>query len=260
MGQPRKKQQATAAVVDNDISDDAVAAALAMADAEIEQQADADAELNAAIAAVMADEEAAKTDDTIWSNVNDDPDGGSAFIEPEIVDEGHGGIDPEDVDIDAALAELDAAEPAPAPTKSKAKKPRKTAAPTTTKAPPAPTREFSDVAKIDAAELKANLDALNAKKVIEKAQNVIEAVTRGKKLSRYTLDAASALKRDGKITGKSLVDEFVAKGLGIGTARAQAQQMTALFKAFGIVLPDPTTKELVISDTGLVDELVKLAA
>jgi hypothetical protein len=124
-----------------------------------------------------------------------------------------------------------------------------------------PTREFCSVAAIDKTTLDTNLAGLAAKKVNEKVANVIQAIETGKKLSRYTADAVKLLKSEGKVTGKSLVENFRSVGLGDGTARAQAQQMTALFKVLGIALPDPAnSKELVIADTGLVDELVALAA
>lgn len=219
----RRKSAANAAAVNTEVeviatnTDDAVAAALAMIDLEL-----------AGEAAVTASIEA-------------------------IVEEA---VEIEAVDMDAALAELNAAAAAPA-TSTKTPKATSTKTP---KAAAAPTRAFSTVSSMDEAELKTNLDGITAKKVIEKAQNVLQAVESGKKLSRYTADAIKALARDGKVTGKSLVQEFLGAGLKDGTARAQAQQMTALFKAFGIALPDPATSELIIADQGLVDELVRLAA
>jgi hypothetical protein len=121
-------------------------------------------------------------------------------------------------------------------------------------------RDFTAVAQIDEATLKANLDGINAKKVREKAENLIAAVQSGKKLSRYTADAVTHLKTEGRVNGKSLVEMFQAKGLGLGTARAQSQQMTALFKVVGLAAPEDGSKDLVLQDNNLADELVKIAA
>jgi hypothetical protein len=133
--------------------------------------------------------------------------------------------------------------------------------PRTPKQPAAPMREFTAVAQIDQATLDANLAGCNAKKVKEKAENLISAITHGKRLSNYTKIAVHELTTNGRISGKSMADRFQAEGLSLGTARAQAQQMTALFRLVGAASPDATTpRDLVIQDNGLVQELVKLAA
>lgn len=172
--------------------------------------------------------------------------------EPNAVEE----VQVEDTDVEAALRRLakdgdttksnseNSSEPATKTEKS-------------TKAVRAKTREFTDVATIDPAVLKLNIDACSAKKVSEKVQNVIQAIESGKKLSRYTKDAVALLDSVGRVSGKSLVEEFRQKGLSDGTARAQAQQMTALFKMLGIAVTDPATKgELIIQDKALVRELL----
>jgi hypothetical protein len=129
------------------------------------------------------------------------------------------------------------------------------------KTPAAPMREFTAVAAIDEATLKSNLDGCNAKKVKEKAENLIATITHGKKLSRYTAVAVSELIANGRISGKSMTDRFQAEGLSVGTARAQAQQMTALFKLVGAVQPDAANpRELVVQDNQLVQELAAAAA
>jgi hypothetical protein len=129
------------------------------------------------------------------------------------------------------------------------------------KAPPVITRDFTAVAQIDRATLDANLAACNAKKVREKAENLIAAVQSGKKLSRYTQVAVKQLVANGAISGKDMVAAFLNEGLKEGTARAQAQQMTALFRLVGAVVPDATTKgRLVANDAGLIKELEALAA
>jgi hypothetical protein len=164
-------------------------------------------------------------------------------------------LEPEDED--AVLAELDAEEddqPAPAAKKSGRK--------STPKQPAAVVRQFCDVADhIDAADLKTRLDSINAKKVAEKAQNLVSCIETGKKLSGFTALAVRELTAKGRVSGKSLVEAFQADGKSLGTARAQAQQMTALFKTLGIATPDnDNPRELVSADNALVKELATLAA
>lgn len=213
--------------------DDAVEAALAMIDAELNGEQ------------LIADAVA-----SIEENADSAPAAGGS----ETAMEGQ----PDDGDVEAALAEIEST--AAAPTKKKAAKvkaDKKAAEPKIV----APVRMFTDVAAIDKTLLESNLNGLNAKKVIEKAQNVIQAVETGKKLSRYTADAVRALKVRGTISAKVLVETFLAAGLTDGTARAQSQQMTALFKVLGIATPDATNaRELILADAGLVDELVLLSA
>lgn len=97
--------------------------------------------------------------------------------------------------------------------------------------------------------------------MIEKAQNLIQAIEVGKQLSRYTKVAVKTLVSDGKISGPGMVKKFEEVGLSTGTARAQAQQMTALFKIVGLAVPDVVSaKELVIADRALAHELMQLAA
>jgi hypothetical protein len=125
----------------------------------------------------------------------------------------------------------------------------------------APTRVFTDVAAIDPAAFKTNLDGSTAKKVNEKVSNLQGAIERGIKLSRYTQLAVKTLVADGKVSGKSIREMFEANGLSKGTAAAQSQQMTALFKIVGLATPDATNaRELVLADRGLADELMQLAA
>lgn len=227
-------------------------------EAATEQPQTDDAELDAALA-LLADEG------------GNEGDGGSAFEaedKPTATDEGENVVigleealepaeETQPADVDAALKELEVADQQKAASKS-APKGKKATEPTVV----IPVRAFTDVAAIDEAELKSRLDALNAKKVHEKVQNLIQTVEgRKSKLSRYTRDAVKLLAKDGKVSGKSLVEMFMAEDLSVGTARAQAQQMTALFKVVGAVAPTAGDKhELAIADQGLVDELVKLAA
>lgn len=163
-------------------------------------------------------------------------------------------ITAEDVDEpteDEVLAAIDASGTTPKSRKSS----------TTPKEPAQPMREFTAVAAIDEQTLQKNLDGCNAKKVREKADNLIAAVTHGKKLSRYTAVAVSELMEHGRFSGKSMTERFKTEGLSEGTARAQAQQMTALFKLVGAAAPDANApRDLVLQDNGLVEELAKIAA
>lgn len=261
-----------------DPNEDAIEAALAAIDAEANEQAEvislAEVEVvvidqTASAASVDVATEADEIEELLaqaeaaseTSDENED----AAVEEPVEAVEAVSQGDVQEVienDADALLAELEADDGSAAPTTTATKpkrQPKSTSAATTT--PAAPKRDFHSIAQIDKPTLNANLDACNAKKVIEKAQNLIQAIEVGKKLSRYTSVAIKRLVSDGKITGKSLVDALEGEGLSIGTARAQAQQMTALFQIAGIAQKDATApKELVIADKGLADELMKLAA
>lgn len=158
-----------------------------------------------------------------------------------------------ELDPDAVIAAAEAAE-----TKTKAPKSQKKAEPAT----PVVVRQFCDVADhFDATSLKATLDGINAKKVHEKATNVVASIETGKKLSGFTKLAVKVLADKGQVTAKDLVEAYQADNKSIGTARAQAQQMTALFKALGIATPSSAdNKVLVACDNALVKELTTLAA
>jgi hypothetical protein len=182
-------------------------------------------------------------DEEVLAMIADDSSDGATTTDaeqPEITAE-----DVEEPTDDEVLAAIDSAK---APKKSGGKK-----------AAPVVMRDFTAVAAIDEATLKANLDGINAKKVREKADNLIAAIQSGKKLSRYTRDAVEHLKADGRVNGKSIADMFQTKGLSLGTARAQSQQMTALFKAVGLAAQDNGSKDLVLQDNTLADELLKTA-
>lgn len=167
-------------------------------------------------------------------------------------------VEIESADEDAVLAELEADEDDGATEKAKPKSKKKAAAP----AAPVVTRQFCDVADhMDDSALKTALDGIAAKKVAEKANNVIQAITTGKKLSGFTQLAVKMLTEQGHVTSKDLVEAYQKDGKTQGTARAQAQQQTALFKALGIAAPAADdAKKLVACDNGLVKELAVLAA
>lgn len=167
-------------------------------------------------------------------------------------------LEPEDEDAVLAAVEAEEEDSAPAPA---AKSGRKRSA-SKTQSAPVVLRQFTDVADhLDAAELKSRLDGINAKKVAEKAQNLVSSIETGKRLSGFTALAVRELTANGRVSGKSLVEAFLIDGKSLGTARAQAQQMTALFKALGIAQPDPNNgRELIVADNALVRELATLAA
>lgn len=89
----------------------------------------------------------------------------------------------------------------------------------------------------DRAAFTTRLDEA-AKKVREKIENAVASVDRGKKLSRFTELAVKELVTKGTVTGKDLVTMFEGQGLAIGTARAQGQQMTAIFRTLGLAAKD----------------------
>ena len=183
---------------------------------------------------------------------------GGTKVETEVVVEAVEEIDVslEEQDEDAILAALEAdTDTTATPKKKRAAKPKGTVA-------AAPARAFCDVADhLDDASLKAALDGIKAVKIAEKAQNVVLAITSGKKLSGFTKLAVKTLVNSGRISGKTLVEAYQADGKSLGTARAQAQQMTSLFKVLGIAQPDPANpRELVPANNGLVRELELLAA
>ena len=202
--------------------------------------------------------EAVEAADDVTVSVEAKPDVEEDVTEEEIADIA-------DNDADALLATIESEEKAaaaaagPAPTTKTTKTPRAPKNPATPKVIIA-TREFSDVAMITKAEFDtATKDC--AAKIAEKANNMIAAVTAGKRLSRFTAIAAQTLVADGKISSKSLIDAYTGVGLGLGTARAQSQQMTSLFKMAGLVIPDATSpRELMLHDTKFADELALMAA
>lgn len=167
----------------------------------------------------------------------------------------------EGAEVDELIAAAEAAAAAtPIPNPAKASKAPKAPNLAKVATPITPIRNFSDVAVMDKAALTAQLVApTTAKKIIEKAENLIAAVESGKKLSRYTSIAVKALVATGTVSGKSLVDIFTAEGLGLGTARSQAQQMTSLFKLTGLTTPTAGSKEFAIGDTNLAQELAGMS-
>lgn len=248
--------QALEAMGDTDTSDAAVEALLEAADPVTEAPvAAAEDEVDAEILALLGDETAEAEPVTVA-----DPDVTEGVEEVTVEATEEVDVEIEASDEDAILAELEADETDPAATTTKPVTTRKKREPKATTTA-APARTFTDVAAIAPDAFKTNLDGCTAKKVNEKVSNLIQAVERGSKLSNYTKVAVKKLIEDGKVSGKSLVEAYEAAGLKIGTARAQSQQMTALFKVVGLVTPaTDNPRELVLADAGLAKELELLAA
>jgi hypothetical protein len=98
-----------------------------------------------------------------------------------------------------------------------------------------------------------------AKKVREKIDNVADAISSGKRLSNYTRDAlAYALANDSAFTVKDLVTMFEGKKYSPGTARAQAQQMGAVFNVLGAA--DRTGKAFTLKAGPMLDALKEALA
>lgn len=81
--------------------------------------------------------------------------------------------------------------------------------------------------------LKDDVDKL-AKKVGDKAVNLIRFQGDSKKLQGYTRIGLSKLIEDGEASSKQLTDHFVSAGYTIGTARSQANQLMTLFPALKV--------------------------
>lgn len=258
----RRKSAVAAVVVEDNATDNSVADAVQAAIEAAATVVSEDVDINALLESVEGDTSAASTviDNDTGETVTD---GTTEIVADEPADTPEAEMEEVEVDVDQVLAQIngdgatDADQtPADATATDKPKRTRKAAEPKVA------TRQFTEVATMSRDDFKAVLDAEStAKKIREKGNNLIEAIEKGTKLSNYTKIAVKALANDGKVSGKSLTEAYTAAGLKIGTARAQSQQLTSLFKLSGICAPDATTpRELVIADQKLVDELVLLAA
>lgn len=85
----------------------------------------------------------------------------------------------------------------------------------------------------DIGELSATVDGL-AKKVGDKAINLLRYADNPSKLQSYTLLGLLHLESEKSITSISLVAMLVAKGYTEGTARSQANQLMSLFPALKV--------------------------
>lgn len=174
-------------------------------------------------------------------------------------------------DVDAILAEITDAGPAAGTEKPKRTRKAKNSSEAT---PPSPTDEATEAApttasvatnpgaflaltKLDATVYQDRFDAA-AKKVKEKAANAVAAIDNGKKLSRFTSLAVKSLVDKGTVTSADLIQTYRDAGLGDGTARAQGQQMTALFRMFDLVEQDGKNFKLANEELG--KHLVSVAA
>jgi hypothetical protein len=85
------------------------------------------------------------------------------------------------------------------------------------------------------------------KKVSEKAYNLLRYAVGRDHLSNYTRFAAEQLTKNGAMTVPELVKAMEDRGYKSGTARSQAQQMSKLFRTFGMSSKDGKT--MVLDDT-----------
>lgn len=118
--------------------------------------------------------------------------------------------------------------------------------------------EFFAAAHIQPEEYTSIIDNA-AKKVKEKIENLADAFS-GRRLSGYTKAALKhANTNGGEFTVKGLVETYETEyKFSPGTARAQAQQMSALFSAVG--LADKDGKTFRLRDNELTRKLSALAA
>jgi hypothetical protein len=93
------------------------------------------------------------------------------------------------------------------------------------------------------ADTLAKIDAM-AKKVGEKAVNLIDFINSGKKLSAYTEIALRLLIEKGEMSTKDLVEKYQARPYSIGTSRSQAHQMFKLFPELKVGIMDGKTMKL----------------
>lgn len=82
-------------------------------------------------------------------------------------------------------------------------------------------------------EVLASIDAL-AKKVSEKAVNLMNFVKTGEHLSVYTTIALDLLTEKGTVTSENLRQKMRDEGYTVGTSNSQSQQMFQLFPALKI--------------------------
>lgn len=73
-----------------------------------------------------------------------------------------------------------------------------------------------------------------AKKVVDKAENLLDFAAGRRALSTYTRVTLDALVKSGATTSTELVKLLESRDYSPGTARAQAQQMMALFPLVGV--------------------------
>lgn len=107
-------------------------------------------------------------------------------------------------------------------------------------------------------EIASIIDGIAAIKVKEKAANLFESLTKGRKVSGYTDKAVRALiggECDGK---KSLVDHYVASGYAKGTARSQARQMEQLLPA--LKMADLSGEKLTVNENSPLVQAIMNAA
>jgi len=104
------------------------------------------------------------------------------------------------------------------------------------------TTDQEDPALVD--QLKSVVDGL-AKKVGDKAVNLLRNQSEPKKLQNYTRLGLAHLIEEGSTSSKMLTDAFQKAGYTLGTARSQANQLMALLPALKVA--DKSGKNLTLN-------------
>lgn len=92
-------------------------------------------------------------------------------------------------------------------------------------------------------EMLARIDSI-AKKIGEKAVNVISWLAGRAKLSNYTDQAISLLIEKGEITSKDLLEHYKARPYSEGTSRSQSQQLMKLLPEMKVGVMEGKTMKL----------------
>lgn len=168
---------------------------------------------------------------------------------------------PEDL-IDDIIAAADSETPAPAPEATgEVKTSRKKVAGGTAKAPRLNTQGMTKSAILSAKtnvgdimkigidqerleQMVAQIDKLPVK-VQDKATNLMKFLSGKDYLSAYTKYCLNYLRDDGPMTVPQVVKKLTEdRGYSIGTARSQAQQISSLFRSYGIITVNNGVMEL----------------
>ena len=98
-------------------------------------------------------------------------------------------------------------------------------------------------------ELKTTVDSL-AKKVGDKAVNLLRFQKKTEKLQTYTRLGLQFLVEEKQASSKTLTEHLVAKGYTIGTARSQANQLMALLPALKVA--DRSARTLALNEKSVI--------
>ena len=142
------------------------------------------------------------------------------------------------VDVSVSTSET-FSEPSTLKSEKKAKTPKPPKLPKPPREPKAPKVKVAKTKSIHGTESDRELVAKLPKKIAEKANQMLEHIANGKKLSVYTKIGLEMLKTKGSLTMRDLVTKFndgsAGKAYSIGTSRSQAQQVVSLFSRFDII-------------------------